>query len=281
MVWLWIFPYMAALRTLNEKESPLSYRWLGLTRRRFFVIILLFAFIYHWFPGLIFPNLDSFPWWCLINQNSTTLSQLTGPAGLAMGLVSLNWNRYLFEYMSPLTQPWWTYANMIVAFVLVGWILVPILYYSNVANWAKLPIIGDSFVYPSPNDKNAVQLSAAPAIVIHIYLGVMISLCIHTILYHGRDILKYSRTSLKNRQNDVHCTLISQYKEVSEWIYGILFLLTFVSVCLIAHFCGLLPWYYTFVAIAISAAFTVPAAIVQVSEYFQQIYLLKLTKKIV
>jgi hypothetical protein len=265
MIWVWLFPYMVTLRTMHEKESPLSPRWLGLTRYCFFIIILIFAFTYQWFPLLIFPKLNSFPWWCLINQNSTVLSQLTGPAGLAMGLIPLNWYQFLYPYMSPLTQPWWAYANMIIGFVLVGWILIPVLYYSNVLNWSKLPIIGN-VPYLSPNDENNVQYPVGTAIVTYLYFAVFISLLVHTFLYHGRDILKYSRTSLKNRQNDVHCTLISQYKDVPKWMYIMVYIIAFVSSCLVCNFCDLMPWYYMFVTVGLSIIFTIPISIVQVSE---------------
>ena len=249
---------------MHETESPFSARWLGLTQRRFFLIMLIGSFAYHWLPGLMFPMLNFFPWWCLIQPNSTILSQLTGPNGFAMGLITLDWSNLSLSFQHPLIPPWWAYANMIVGFCLVGYLIIPILYYSNVLDWSRLPVTGslDAAVLGHPEQR---QASINTAFSTYLYFGGIIAIVIHTILFHGVSLFKYARQSLHNRQNDIHCTLISQYKEARGWLYGILFASTFTGTCLICHFTHLMPWYYMFVAVPLAVVLIIPVGVLQVS----------------
>lgn len=272
MVWPWNFPFMVVLRTLNETESPLSARWLGLTRRRFLVIVLGISFVYRWFPGFIFPMLIVFPWWCLINPSSTRLSQVTGPSGLAMGLIPLDWLTIAPTQIWHLIAPWWAYANMIVGFVLIGWLIIPILYYCNVADWADLPVTGTTY-YPVADNPDQAQYTVTTAIINYIFWGSFIALFLHTILFHSRDLWKYARTSLQNRQNDVHCTLIGKYKEAPGWVFGILFAITLLGACLTCHFSNFLSWYYVIAATCIGIIFVVPMGLLQVSYLFKHTFL--------
>jgi hypothetical protein len=52
--------------------------------------------------------------------------------GLGMSVITLDWSQILYVG-SPLTVPWWAQANAIVSFVVLYWIVCPILYYSNVS----------------------------------------------------------------------------------------------------------------------------------------------------
>jgi hypothetical protein len=268
MTWPFNFPYMVALRTMNESESPFTARWLGLTRRRMFVIAMTTGFAYQWFPTFIFPMLAFFPWWCLIRPSSTLLSQLTGPGGLSLGVIPLDWERYFNIFPYPFIAPWWAYANMIFGLVLVGYTIIPILYYTNVMDWARLPVTG-SAIAVVPGHPEQTQRTITYALTTYLFFGGMIAMVIHTVFFDGRDLIKYARTSLHNRQNDVHCTLIGKYKEVSGWIYAIMFALTFVVACLVCHFAHLMPWYYMFVVIGFGTIFTILSGLLQVSYLFE------------
>jgi hypothetical protein len=223
------FSFYGGFTNNERKRISIKLSVVGSNSTSFLYYYFDICICYHWFPGYIFPKLGYFPWWCLINQNSTVLSQLTGPSGLAMGLISLNWYRYLFLSMSPLTQPWWACANMIFGFVLVGWILIPVLYYSNVVNWSNLPIIG-SDLYLAPNDKNNVQFSAAAAIVLYVYFGVFIALFVHTFLYQGCDIRDDHRatfsypalTEKKKTKKDTPCPALPCYSKQNRARQGTL-----------------------------------------------------------
>ena len=107
MVWPWNLPYLVTIRTLHEVESPFTAKWLGLTRRRFFVILLIITFCYPWVSRFMFTMLGVFPWWCLINQNSIVLSQLTGPRAFSIGLLPLDWSVISNVLRTPIIVPAW------------------------------------------------------------------------------------------------------------------------------------------------------------------------------
>lgn len=52
-------------------------------------------------------------------------------SGLGMGLLTFDWNQVAL-LDSPLVVPFWVQMNWMAGFVAFGWILTPILYYSNV-----------------------------------------------------------------------------------------------------------------------------------------------------
>ncbi len=114
MVWPVNLVICAVFRTLNEgkveeeasgrDEDNRKSRW-TLSRLRFFLLILIVQFIWHWFPGYIFPFLAFFSWICMIKPNNIVLSQLTGPNGLGMGFVQLDWNNSVAFLGSPIIVP--------------------------------------------------------------------------------------------------------------------------------------------------------------------------------
>ncbi|CAF3647754.1 unnamed protein product [Rotaria sp. Silwood1] len=87
------------------------------------------------------------------------------------------------------------------------------------------------------------------------------ALLVHTILYHGKDILKQFRTSLQNRDNDIHCRLMARYDETPEWWFTILFILPMVISMVVCYFSELLSWYYLLIAIPIGLVRILPLGI--------------------
>ena len=118
-------------------------------------------------------------------------------------------------------------------------------------------------------DSKLTQKTVTHAVVTYFYFGAVLALFLHTILFHSRTIIKYVRTSLNNRQNDVHCTLIGKYEEASGWIYGILFVITLITACLSCHFSKLMPWYYVLVAVGFVIVYIVPSNILWVSCFLE------------
>jgi hypothetical protein len=216
--------------------------------------MLIASFCYQWVPLFMFPMINYFPWWCVINRSSTLLSQLTGPSALAMGLLPLNWGVISNTLRTPIMVPGWAHMNIGITFLLIGWLVIPVLYYANVYEWARLPVTGTTD-YPVIGQPDKTQKTVTHALVTYFYFGAMLALFLHTLLFHSRDLIKYARTSLQNRQNDVHCTLIAKYKEASGWVYCILFIVTLIGACLACHFGELMPWYYVFVSSCTTSQF--------------------------
>jgi hypothetical protein len=64
--------------------------------------------------------------------DNLVVNQLFGVnTGLGMGILTFDWSQIIW-IGSPLTTPWWAEANVGAGFILFYWIVVPIIYYTNV-----------------------------------------------------------------------------------------------------------------------------------------------------
>ena len=262
MVWPENLPIIAFLRTVHEKESRLAPKWLRFTRPHFLLLIIICTAIYQWFPDLIMPVLTSFSWLCMIDRDNVLLSQLGGSSGLAILSFKLNW-RFLSTtnggLVSPIVVPRWAQANIAIGFFLVTWLVLPAVYYSNVWDFKQLPMFACDFFdvngsYSNIGDEE-IRFTAGFIVTLIVYLAAIAALIVHTILFHGWDLVMYSRMSLRQRQNDVHCRMMADYSEIPEWLYGIFLIGAFVASCLVCHLSNLMPWYYMFLAVPLAAFF--------------------------
>jgi hypothetical protein len=61
------------------------------------------------------------------------VNQLFGvETGLGMSILTFDWNQIAF-IGSPLMIPWWAEVHIMAGFVVAYWVIVPIIYYSNVS----------------------------------------------------------------------------------------------------------------------------------------------------
>ncbi|CAF0744875.1 unnamed protein product [Didymodactylos carnosus] len=251
MIWPANLPYIALLRTMHEPEKPLTPKWLNLSRKKFFVIICLGSMVYYWLPGYIMPVLTAFSWMCMINPRHVLLSQVTGNGGFGFGVFQFDWLTIRSSLDSPILCPRWAQLNILVGFILTCWLFIPILYFTNTWNWKSFPISNGGFFSP-PGNPTDIYLSVTFVIGYNLFLASFAALVTHTILYHGKYIVKQFSMSLKKRQNDVHCQLMARYSDVPEWVYLVIFLCAFIIGCVTCHFSHLMPWYYLFLTVSIS-----------------------------
>ncbi len=118
----------------------------GMTRFRFLMVAGGAAFAWYLLPGefslpyvsltvsgFLFTALSWFSYACWIAPNNLVVNELFGVAnGLGMGILTFDWTQISW-IGSPLFTPWWAQVNIGVGFVLFYWIVVPILYYTNVS----------------------------------------------------------------------------------------------------------------------------------------------------
>jgi OPT family oligopeptide transporter len=131
-----------------------------LTRWKMFSIIAVSSFFFFFFPGTsiflnsvcypplsfagyLFQALSLFSFICWIVPDNVVVNQLFGSAsGLGMNILTFDWTEISW-IMSPLVTPWWAQLHIFGGFVLFYWILLPILYYTNVS----CPVSSIDFVY--------------------------------------------------------------------------------------------------------------------------------------
>lgn len=68
-----------------------------------------------------------------MRADNVVINQLFGvSSGLGMGIFTFDWVQIAAVY-EPLVSPWWSQVNFAGGFVLLFWIVTPILYYTNVS----------------------------------------------------------------------------------------------------------------------------------------------------
>ena len=160
MVWPQNLVSCTLLNTLHEedKTGPKA----DMSRYRFFLYAIVGTFLWTFFPGFLFIGLSFFSWVCWIapsaylsvlqfgkgtndrtHTDNLVVNQLFGTvSGLGMGFITFDWSQIAF-IGSPLMVPWWAQVHVFAGFVLVYWVILPILYYTNVS-FSLLPTLPSS-----------------------------------------------------------------------------------------------------------------------------------------
>ncbi|CAF3574204.1 unnamed protein product [Rotaria sordida] len=283
MLWPKTLMSCSLIRTLiNEDEfNKDNTRW-KMSRLKFFWLIVLFQFLWYWFPGYIFPLLSFFSLICFMAPKNIILSQITGAYGLGLGAIEFDWNALVAYLDSPILVPFWAHVNIFAGFIAVVWIVTPIIYYLNIWDSKKMPIISyrvfdkDGYFYNTTKiltedfhiNKTAYEIYGP----VHITAGYVIScgftfagmsaLIVHTIFYHGKSIVEQFRSNLSNKNNDIHAKLMSHYPEVAEWWYYIMLLLSFLIALLLCYFTEIMPASLLPVSLLLTIIFALPTGII-------------------
>ncbi|KAJ8661319.1 OPT family small oligopeptide transporter [Lichtheimia ornata] len=280
MVWPGNLANISLFRSFHIADKD----WTGPTRMRWFLYCFCAMFVYYWLPGYFFQILTFFSWACWINTENRTLAQLTGGFnGLGMLAVTFDWSTIVSYLQSPLVVPWWAIGNVAVGFVIVAWIISPALYYSNVWDAQKFPIITqelfDKFGEPWNNsmvltpertlnetayaEYGPLYMTSFFAFTYGIGFAGLTAVISHTILYHGKDIITQYKRS-REEDMDIHGKLMRAYPEVPQWWYIATFIVAFgVSFAVIYCWPMQLPWWGIFLAAGLAAFFVLPIGIIQ------------------
>ncbi|KAH9178904.1 OPT-domain-containing protein [Lactarius sanguifluus] len=283
------FSFAGVLRQFLVWPSSMIWPWCPrpkdtkhISRERFLYIACASSFVWYWFPGYIWTGLSVFNWVCWIAPNNVVVNSLFGSiSGLGMGLFTFDWVM-ISEVGSPLVIPWWAQLNMMAGFVLVIWLICPIMWAKNVFFSQFMPI---SVPIPfdntgAPYDLTAVVtnntfdeakyqqyspmfLPITYAITYGTIFATYPAVIVHTFLWYRHDIVRQLRRSLKD-ETDIHAYLMRRYPEVSRWWFMSLGIICFVLGIIAIEVChtGLPIWAYT-LAIGFAVIFVLPFGIVQ------------------
>lgn len=129
-------------RALHEKERRPKG---GTTRTQFFLLVLISSFAYYIVPGYFFFMITAFSWVCWLAPKSLLAQQLgSGLQGLGIGSFGIDWSTISSYLGSPLASPWFASANVAVGFVLVMYVMTPIVYWNNIYKANTFPIFSSS-----------------------------------------------------------------------------------------------------------------------------------------
>jgi hypothetical protein len=216
MIWPGTLMSAAMFTTLHKEENTVANGW-KITRWKFFFIVWLSAFLFYFLPGLLFPALSYFSIITWFWPKNVVVANLFGVAsGLGLFPVTFDWAQIAY-IGSPLLTPFWAAMNVVGGLVLVMWIIAPIAYYNNVFFSSYMPILSSSVFDNTGNiydvskiltadflfDKTAYEnysrvfLPITYVLSYGLQFAALASLLSHTACWHGKDIWKQWKRSLK------------------------------------------------------------------------------------
>ncbi|KAG6577386.1 Oligopeptide transporter 3, partial [Cucurbita argyrosperma subsp. sororia] len=275
---------LSCFRALHETED----RSKGMTRMKFFLILMGASFVYYAFPGYLLQILSFFSWVCWVWPRSITAQQIgSSQSGLGLGAFSFDWAGISAYHGSPLVSPWSSILNVGVGFVMFIYIILPVCYWKfNTFDARKFPIFSNK-LFTRTGQKYDTTKVLTPDFELNVaaynnygklYLSPLFALSIgsgfarftatltHVALFHGRDIWKQSRAAMKNARLDIHAKLMQYYKQVPEWWFLILlFGSTVISLLMSIVWKDVvqLPWWGMLFAFAMAWIVTLPIGVIQ------------------
>ncbi|KAI0710524.1 small oligopeptide transporter [Earliella scabrosa] len=254
----------------------------GLSRERFFAYAFLSAGLWYIVPGYLFQALSVFTWACWIAPQNVKVNALFGyRSGMGFSLLSFDWNQIAF-IGSPLATPWWSEANVIAGFLIFYWLLVPLIYFTNVWYTQYMPISAlgpfdntgkpynlSRILYPDATfnveaykDYSPLFLSATFAISYGLAFASISATLVHAVLYFRKPISVHLHRSL-GEQPDVHARLMTRYPQVPEWWYAGILGVTFCFACLsIKLFPTQMTIWALIVALIIALVYIIPVGMI-------------------
>ena len=196
----------------------------------------------HRLPGYIFQGLSYFAWVTWIKPNDVIVNQVFGSStGLGLIPITFDWNQIAGYIGSPLVPPIGTIFTIFSSIVVIFWIIVPAIHYSNTWYAQYLPISSSgsfdryaqtydvskiinpdtlTFNQKAYEEYSPLFLSTTFAMCYGLSFAAMLSTIVHTVLFHGKDII--NQLKLKEKP-DVHMRLMKNYKEVRMVVLNCVF----------------------------------------------------------
>ncbi|KAF9045786.1 OPT oligopeptide transporter [Hymenopellis radicata] len=244
----------------------------GISRERFFAFAFAGSFCWYFLPGYLFQALSYFSWVCWIAPDNVPVNQMFGYVhGMGMSLITFDWAQiaYIGEHF--------------VGFVFFFWVLTPALYYSNAWDSMYMPISSrgsytntgatydvSRIVNPDATFNEEAYKAYSPlflsttfAISYGLSFASITATLTHAFLYFRKQIYTQARRAM-HEQPDVHARLMSQYPQVPEWWYAIIFLTMFAfGVISIECWDVKFPVQYFILALVISFVYVIPIGMIQ------------------
>ncbi|OTA85845.1 hypothetical protein M434DRAFT_82435 [Hypoxylon sp. CO27-5] len=279
MIWPGVLGNVALLSSIHSRANAVADGW-KITRIKFFMVVGTAAFVWYWFPGLIFTGLSYFTWICWIVPDNLAVNQVFGMVtGLGLFPLTFDWSMVVYN-TNPLLSPHWAAANVIVGFAVFFWIITPAIYYTNTWFTSYLPLctadVYDRFgeLYDTTKvitnnlfdrEKYAAYsppyLPATFAFVYGLSFASITSVLSHVYFFHWEEIKHSVRGTLKL---DIHARLMRAYKDTPWYWWSAIVLIVFgMSVAMTEAYHTGLPVYGIVLAFAIGAIYMVPCGMIQ------------------
>ncbi|ORY77000.1 OPT oligopeptide transporter protein-domain-containing protein [Protomyces lactucae-debilis] len=281
-LWPSVLAQSTLIHTLHKGVEPPSYgRWKGITRYKFFIVVMVACLFWHFFPLFIFPALSAPVFLTWIWPNNVLVNQLFGASqGLGILPLTFDWSTVSGYQGSPLVVPWYAAANILVG-VFVIFVLGSLgLNFGNVWYGDYLPISESSTYDNTQMPFNATSLltpdfqldpvkyqNYSPlflpttfALAYGVSFAAIAATLPYIYLHHGANI---RRQLFRKEGEDIHMKLMRKYPETPDWWYAVLYVVMFSMTLAVAlawptH----LAWWAVMLTIVIAIFYVIPIGII-------------------
>ncbi|KAJ5085087.1 Sexual differentiation process protein isp4 [Penicillium argentinense] len=288
MIWPSTLINTALFSALHDHSKPDPRKVSGwkIGRYHLFLLTMTASFCWYWFPGYIAPFLSVFAWVTWIKPQNVVINQLFGGwTGLSLIPMTFDWTQISGFNFSPLIAPWYAIANTLIGMVIFFWIVTPAIHYKGLFYSEYLPM-SDSNSYDNTGAVYNVSRILTPEFTFDpvkykayspLFLSTTFTLCyglsfagiiavvLHTWLFHGKDIWTRFR-HVGTETEDVHGRLMSRFKTVPMWWYGVITLIMIgMALGVTQGYETHLAWWAFFISLIIAVFWFVPLGIVKAS----------------
>jgi hypothetical protein len=221
MIWPGTLMSAAMFTTLHKEENTIANGW-KVTRWKFFFVVWFCSFTFYFLPGLLMPAMSYFNVITWFAPKNVVVANLFGVAsGLGLFPVTFDWAQIAY-IGSPLLTPFWAAMNVVGGLVIVMWIIAPIAYYKNCFFSSYMPILSSSvfdntgkiydvskilthdflFDREAYHKYSRVYMPITYVLSYGLQFAALASLMTHTACWHGSDIWKQWKRSLKEVEGE-------------------------------------------------------------------------------
>uniref|UniRef100_A0A0D6R224 OPT family small oligopeptide transporter n=1 Tax=Araucaria cunninghamii TaxID=56994 RepID=A0A0D6R224_ARACU len=281
MWWPATLVQVSLFRALHETDNEK-----GISRGKFFFIVMGCSFCYYVFPGYLFSTLSSISWVCWIWPRSVTAQQIgSGMRGLGLGAFSLDWSAIAAFLFSPLISPFFAIVNVLVGYLVVVYLAIPLAYWgTNAYNAKNFPIFSSHLFDAQGQNYNItgivnnrfqldhdayerngqIHMSVFFALSYGFGFATIAATLTHVWLFYGSEIWQRAVAS-RSSPPDIHTKLMRKYADIPQWWFYILLAGTLaVSFALCESYKEQvqLPWWGLLLACALASFFTLPISVI-------------------
>ncbi|KAL8281284.1 hypothetical protein RQP46_006318 [Phenoliferia psychrophenolica] len=290
MIWPAALATVALNRSFHEPGlNPTVSGW-KISRLRFFTIVFVIYGLYFVLPQAVFSALSYFNWITWISPNNIKLALIAGSVG-GIGLspiATLDWS-YIQAINNPLISPLYSSLNLAAGLCFMAICLICPLYFTNTWYSAYMPINSASLYDNTGNVYNISRVlthdyrldeaayaaygpayqTTGNAVAFFSYFALYPATLVHVFLYNRKEVWTgfravFAGRSTRDYYNDTHNKLMRAYKEVPEWWFSIILILSIVFGCIYNEvYATQFPIWAIFFTVALGMIFLIPCGVIQ------------------
>ncbi|KAI5296448.1 hypothetical protein KEM52_002407 [Ascosphaera acerosa] len=271
-----------ALHDRNPTDPETADGW-RISRYRYFLYVSLGAFVWYWFPGVIWQGLSVFAFITWIKPNSVIVNQLFGGfSGLSLVPITFDWTYVNAYLLDPLLAPVTAHVNVLVGLVSFMIIVVVGISYSGALYSDYLPvntsrtfdntgqpynvsrILGPGYTFDKEAYEQYSPMFLAPTFALNYGLSfaALTASIVHVVLYHRKEIWHQFRHA-RNQLPDIHLKLMRKYPDAPDWWYLVLLVVSLgLGLATVLGYDSQMPWWAFFVSVIIAIVFVIPTCMI-------------------